>query len=121
MARLVGRTGRMIPSFDIWQDLVFFFGQLLFFVALVPSMRSTQKPPLSSCLVTFVVLLTFVPANFTLHLYLATLMTVVTASAWGILTCQQARHQGFRKLARKLARPVLMRVLTASELKRFRI
>ena len=79
-----------MPS--LWQDYVFFVGQAIFFIAAIPAMRSAQKPPLSMCVLTFVTLCAFVPANFTLHLYLAALMTVVTASAWGILTWQQARH-----------------------------
>lgn len=77
-----------MPDF-FWQDWVFVVGQILFFIALIPSIISPQKPPLSSCLLTTVVLVAFAPANWTLDLYLATGMTVLTASAWGVLSMQQ--------------------------------
>lgn len=79
-------------NFTSWQDYVFFVGSFLFFIALLPAVRSDQKPPLSSCLLTFSVLITFAFADWTLHLYLAASMTLLTIAAWGMLAYQQFRN-----------------------------
>lgn len=72
-----------------WQDIVFFLGQLGFAIAILPALFSDEKPPLSTTVMTFLILACFIPANASLGLYLAAGMDVFTTVAWGILTFQK--------------------------------
>jgi hypothetical protein len=73
----------------IWQDIVFFVGQLLFTAALVPSLMSkTQKPHRFTCGMTGVTLLVFSYAFLTLGLYGSCFATVLCGFMWIALGLQ---------------------------------
>lgn len=74
-----------------WQDLVFAVGSIIFMVALIPSVRSRNKPALSSSLLTCGVLLAFVVCYATLGLTYSAVTTGGTAALWFTLAVQEIR------------------------------
>jgi hypothetical protein len=72
-----------------WQDIVLAVGSVLFCVALVPSLRGTDKPALATCLITGSVLAGFVAVYASLSLWLATVCTAVSSGLWWTLAWQQ--------------------------------
>ena len=74
-----------------WQDIVFSIGQWIFIVALIPLLFSTDKPALSSSLMTGTVLAVFAFTYSTLSLWTASVSTVLSAGAWFILAIQKMR------------------------------
>lgn len=75
-----------------WQDVVFLGGNLVFFAALVPALRSEQKPPRSTCLLTAVMLAVYAAAFGTLGLYLAWIGSALVSLTWAVLFCQRRRE-----------------------------
>jgi hypothetical protein len=79
-----------------WQDYTFLLGNIVFFVALIPAMRSrTDKPPILSSLLTATVLAGYAATFITLDLYRSAVGSALVASAWAILLVQQLvrRHR----------------------------
>jgi hypothetical protein len=80
--------GRII----MWQDYVMTAGQWIFTVALVPTIRHPRnKPPVSTSLLTIVLLLVYVGTYASLHLLISSLSTLALALAWGIIAVQRFR------------------------------
>ena len=76
--------------FDIsWQDGVFMVGNLLFFVALIPSMVSVNKPAKSTSLMTASVLTVYIFAYYSLSLVYAMVTGIISGLAWWILYFQK--------------------------------
>ena len=76
--------------FDIsWQDSVFMVGNLLFFVALIPSMVSVDKPAKSTSLMTASVLTVYIFAYYSLSLVYAMVTGIISGLAWWILYFQK--------------------------------
>ena len=73
----------------IWQDAVIAVGQILFAVALVPALRSRQKPPRSTCVMTGVILLVFSVTFATLGLWWGSSTAAVCGVLWLVLLWQQ--------------------------------
>lgn len=71
-----------------WQDLLFAVGSIVFAIALVPSIRSADKPALSTSLLTGGVLATYVVAFATLNLWYAAATDAVCVAAWFVLAWQ---------------------------------
>lgn len=73
------------------QDLIFACGGLIFAIALLPSIRSNQKPALSTCIMSSLILAAFSVNDLTFDhpLYLAFLTTSLNALAWVVLGIQQ--------------------------------
>lgn len=74
-----------------WQDLVFMFGNVVFFVALVPSIMSENKPSKWTSLSTALVLSVYVVTYHSLELTYATVTGTIAALAWWILYFQKRR------------------------------
>lgn len=74
-----------------WQDIVLTIGNLVFFVALLPSIFSTNKPSRWTSLGNAIFLSLFAVVYFTLSLTLATTMVVLTAVAWWVLFFQKLK------------------------------
>ncbi len=74
-----------------WQDLVLMIGNILFLIALLPSIFSTEKPSKWTSLLTAVTLSVFSVTYFTLGLTFATVTVSATAIAWWTLFFQRAR------------------------------
>ena len=73
-----------------WQDIVFSIGSWIFAIALVPSILSkTDKPALSSSLLTASLLTLYVPTYASLHLVVSAISGGVIATAWWSLAYQK--------------------------------
>ena len=73
----------------IWQDVVLAIGQTLFAIALIPALRSKQKPPKSTSALTGVTLLVFAVTFATLDLWWGAVTAAVCGGLWLILFCQR--------------------------------
>lgn len=71
-----------------WEEYLVSFGTLVLVLGLVPTVFGRHKPALSTSLVTFAVLSSFVVAFFSLHLYLAAALNTLNALVWGIIALQ---------------------------------
>lgn len=71
------------------QDLIFTAGGVIFIVALLPSVFSEHKPPLSTCLITGSVLAVFAATYLTLDLTFGAVTTAISAAVWFTLAVQQ--------------------------------
>ncbi len=74
-----------------WQDYVLGAGSLIFTVALIPSLRSRNKPAISTSLVTFAVLVVFAITYVTLSLWFSAFSIAINAAAWLTLAVQQSK------------------------------
>lgn len=75
--------------FDIpWQEFVFSFGGLIFFIALLPSIFSDHKPDFKTCLITASVITLFVYAFATLDMWVSMFGQSLVGAAWWVLTFQ---------------------------------
>jgi len=72
-----------------WQDLVLLVGNIFFFIALIPSLLSTNKPSKWTSLMTGFVLTVFTFTYFSLNLTYSTFTVALTAVAWWILYFQK--------------------------------
>lgn len=77
------------------QDLVFALGALLFVFALIPSITSGNKPALSSCVMSGLILTAFAINDLTFDhpLYFAFVTTSANAICWYVLAVQQFRSR----------------------------
>jgi hypothetical protein len=75
-----------------WQDVVMAVGQFVFFVALIPTIKAKEKPALSTCVVTAVILTAYIPTLWTLGLYISMSSTVLIAGGWWTLSIQSYRR-----------------------------
>lgn len=72
-----------------WQDLVLGAGQIIFVVALLPSISSKDKPAFYTSVINAILLYMFAVIYLTLSLYLAALTITLTAAGWSILAYQK--------------------------------
>ena len=72
-----------------WQDIVLGVGQIIFFLALIPSIRSEDKPALSSSIITGTVLLVYAVVFASLSLWFTLITDVITTISWYILAYQK--------------------------------
>lgn len=73
----------------IWQDIIPIVGNIIFTVALIPSIVSKHKPHRWSCAMTAGVLLMYVVTFWTVTMWYWSLATLATATAWIILLVQR--------------------------------
>jgi hypothetical protein len=76
----------------VWQDIVLAVGSISFAGALVPSLRSSNKPALATSVITGGWLSVFAATYATLRLWFATATTAVTAALWVLLAMQTRRQ-----------------------------
>jgi hypothetical protein len=74
------------------QDFILAAGSLVFAVALIPTVLSTQKPALSTSVSTSLVLYVFAGVYISLRLWFAAATTFVTGILWTILAVQKYRQ-----------------------------
>lgn len=77
----------------IWQDAVLTAGSLVFIAALIPMVRAAAKPPLSTSIPTGLVLLAFVPAEWTLGAVYAACTSAISGALWLTLAVQRVRAE----------------------------
>lgn len=73
----------------IWQDVVFAVGSIIFSLALIPSIKSRDKPALKTSVTTGVVLTIFGVTYITLGLAFAAATTFVSSGLWLTLAVQR--------------------------------
>lgn len=78
----------------IWQDVCFLVGNLILSAGLIPTIRDTQKPPLTTTLTVLAVLSSFAVAEWTIDLPLAAFATLAQMGAWVVLGVQRWRQPG---------------------------
>lgn len=69
-------------SFAVWQDYAFAVAGLLIILAMLPMLRSPQKPPAWTSLLIAISVAVLGGASFTLHLYLGATLNLAQASLW---------------------------------------
>jgi threonine/homoserine/homoserine lactone efflux protein len=72
-----------------WQDLVFMSGNIIFFLALIPSIMSENKPSKWTSLSTALVQTVYIATYYSLSLTYATIAGTVSTIAWWILYFQK--------------------------------
>lgn len=77
-----------LPS--TWQDWIIAIGQLLFFIALLPSVFSNDKPNRWSSLMTGSVLLVFTFTFWSLDLFFGAFSSALVSITWFILFFQKS-------------------------------
>jgi type VI protein secretion system component VasF len=75
----------------LWQDYILTIGSLVFSIALVPAIIAREKPPLSTSVPTFFFLYLFCFIYATLHLWMSSFTSALTATLWLILAIQRFR------------------------------
>ena len=75
-----------------WQDAVLTVGNIIFFLALIPSIVSKDKPSKWTSLSTALALTAFSFTYFTLNLTYSTIAMAATSLAWWVLYFQKI-HQ----------------------------
>jgi CHASE2 domain-containing sensor protein len=79
-----------------WEDLVLAVAGFMFSIALIPTLRGNEKPPLSSSLLT-AGLLAFVGVAYAfLGLWLGLISTGLNCIAWAVLAIQRLRNRRCR-------------------------
>lgn len=76
-----------------WQDFVYAVGNIIFAIALIPSIKSNDKPSVYTSAITASTLIVFSVTAITLELYLTSFVTVVGAMMWLILVIQKIRQK----------------------------
>jgi len=72
-----------------WQDIVLSIGTVLFIAALIPSVRSKDKPHLVTSLMNGSILVVFAVTYLSLELFFSFAMTLIVASLWLLLAWQK--------------------------------
>lgn len=72
----------------IWQNIVPIIGNIIFAVALIPSIRSKYKPHKLTCAMTASVLFVYAITFWSINMWYWSLATLITATAWTILFFQ---------------------------------
>lgn len=83
------RINHVQLSYMHWQDLALSIGQIIFVIALLPSILSQDKPALITSVVNSVVLYTFALIDVTIPLYLTGVTVAATALGWTVLAYQK--------------------------------
>lgn len=65
-----------------WQDWIFTIGQLIFVIALIPTIRGKDKPAFISSFITTIILLSFGITYLTLKLWGSSIFAFLNAIAW---------------------------------------
>jgi hypothetical protein len=71
-----------------WQDLVITACQVCFVFALIPTIRSGKKPPLSTAAMNATIMTIMVIPLFSMKLYLSAITLSLTALGWWIISFQ---------------------------------
>lgn len=77
-----------------WQDITIGIGQFMFAVALIPAIRDPRnKPPISTCMATFILLIVFAFAYSSMQMWITTASVLLCACGWFALAWQQGRRK----------------------------
>ncbi|MGH7237050.1 MAG: hypothetical protein ACREGF_00760, partial [Candidatus Saccharimonadales bacterium] len=84
-----------------WQSIVLALGQVVFIIALLPSMLTKDKPEIWTSVLTGLVALSISITYLTLHIRLASIMAFLNFVAWAILAVQKLRQSKHRNKIQK--------------------
>ncbi len=77
-----------------WQDIILTIGSWIFAIVLIPSIRSkTDKPALSSSLLTAILCTTYIFVYLSLRFWTTSVSMSVLALAWWILAYQKWKQK----------------------------
>ncbi len=77
-----------------WQDVVLTIGQIIFIVALFPSILSKDKPALQTSLLTSAVSLSIAVVYLSLAVPFAAISAAMNGTLWLVLAVQKWRSKG---------------------------
>jgi len=72
-----------------WQDWIFSVGQIIFLIALIPTLKGKDKPALTTSVVTTIILVVFAITYLSLNLWYSGVSSVAMTIAWGVLAVQK--------------------------------
>ncbi len=75
-----------------WQDYVFAGGQMLFAIALTPSLVSKNKPSKWTSLTTSIMLMVFGYTYWSLNMTYSSTAAIIAAIIWAVLYVQKIRE-----------------------------
>ncbi len=75
-----------------WQDIVLSISVLAFNIALIPSLRSSQKPQITTSVLTTLFLIPEVIVFFSLKLWYSFAMALLNAIFWSLLAFQRYKQ-----------------------------
>ena len=76
-----------------WQDIILSIGQIVFIIALLPSVFSKDKPALATSVITGITLMIFAFTYATLSLTNAAISAVIVSLLWFVLAIQKYKQQ----------------------------
>ncbi len=83
-----------------WQDLVLSVGQILFVIALIPTVAGKDKPALQTSVLTSAVSFSFMVVYVSLSVPFASLTAGLNGSMWLVLAVQKGRDRLRQRAAR---------------------
>ena len=75
-----------------WQQIILGLGQIVFVIALIPSLVSNQKPEIWTSIITGLVALSITITYFSMSLIFAAISASVNFIIWSILAIQRYRQ-----------------------------
>ena len=72
-----------------WQDWVFTVGQIIFLIALIPTLKGKNKPEISTSAVTSLILAVFAFTYFSLKFWFSAASSIAMTIAWATLAIQK--------------------------------
>lgn len=86
-------TPRYNKVMENWQDIVLAAGALVLALGLIPSVISSDKPALTTSVMTGSVLAAYTVTYASLSLWYASAMTAAATALWFVLAVQKARRR----------------------------
>jgi len=77
----------------MWQDIIFSIGTLGFCLSLAPTIAGPDKPAVKTSLANMSILAVFGATHATLEFWLATTLTMICATEWGVIGWQKIRQE----------------------------
>ena len=78
----------------IWQDILITAGTFVLSVAMIPTLRGSQKPPIASSIPTALVLASFSIAFVTMGLTASCIGAAIQSIVWSTLFIQRIKQEG---------------------------
>ncbi len=74
-----------------WQDIVISICQIFFVVAMIPSIRSNDKPAFSTSVMNVILVGIIVVCLFTLNLWFSSITAAMVGLTWSVLAIQKRK------------------------------
>jgi ABC-type cobalamin transport system permease subunit len=65
-----------------WQDIIFSIGSIIFTIALIPAILERKYPPISTCILTGVMIGVYAATDLTLELWFSAITSAISALLW---------------------------------------